>query len=683
MAAEAQEVDALLLPEPAPARAGLRWVCAFLLGGAALVGLAASFTVANLRGSGLSSAEGKPYQKKWDDSGGQWVDNWVDFQAFVHVGKVEKLDEFLAYPNEGWLEGDMNGILVLYVMPSSEWKMMIDYVKALVTDDSAAPAEELQTVHDTCKEKMDAANSKGDFATFQRIRIVSPLHLEGILLSIRHRLGHDKFSEWFEQTTYDAPKLMDAIMRLRGMGNDVPVFRFDEDVLFNEYLKDDMSMLATAVAAGVDDYNRAVKDPFTQDFVFSQKYSGMMADRTKDFLAWNEAYSTRPNPAFLATPAMVDPSQWSEDGGWGSFNPTLEMLQECADPETLMLFYGVTRVEGEPMLQTTQPATDEDEDVRLEKDILVMGNTYIGAPPTVATISGAALCMGPGAALDMAPMIHTPLNIMWVDDYLLDQRSQELFGTRQVPLPPNLGEARVIKARSLPNNPAKFTLEKYMPTLFYGIIMDKWLLASPFGFLAKYPQHSSSKQSDLAKKELEEADAAPGTLIKMEERVRNLGKLLTEAELANFTDELWSSAGERMADVWWQWSHLPEPKVNGTATKTFASLWATGTVGSWPGLEKYAAVETYDKKGLGMVKPEYTEENKKVASRANLPPVTKADMNPAMAEMLEALIETSINHLDWTLEWPDVVQAVRDINVGLFVSDVQFGTEKAADKEFD
>jgi hypothetical protein len=228
-------------------------------------------------------------------------------------------------------------------------------------------------------------------------------------------------------------------------------------------------------------------------------------------------------------------------------------------------------------------------------------------------------------------------------------------------------------------------LELYMPTLFYGIIMDKWLLASPFGFLAKYPQHlaTSSEHSDLAKKELEEADATEGTLIKMEERVRNLGKLLTKAELANFTDELWSSAGERMADVWWQWSHLPEPKVNGTATKTFASLWATGTVAHWPGLQKYATVETYDKKALGMVKAEYTTRNANISSRAKLPPVTKKDMNPAMAEMMEVLINTSINQLDWTLEWPDVVQAVRDINVGLFVSDVQFGTEKEADKEFD
>jgi hypothetical protein len=662
-------------------------VRALLLGGAALVGLAASCTVSSIWGSGLSSAEGEPDQKKWDDSSGEWVDSWVDFQAFVHVGKVEKLDEFLAYPNEDWLQGSIHGILVLYVMPSNEWKMMIDYVKELVTDESASPAEELQTVHDTCKEKMDAANSKGkgDFATYRRIRIVSPLDLEGILLSIRHRLGHEKFSEWFEQTTYDAPKLMDSIMRLRGMGNAVPVFRFDDNVLFNDYVKDNMSMLATAVAAGVDDYNRAVKDPFTQSFVLSQKYSGMMANRTKDFLAWNEAYSTRPNPALLATPAMVDPSQWSEDGGWGSFNPTLEMLQESADPSTLMLFYGVTEMEGEPMLQTAQPSTSEDEDVRLEKDILSMGNTYIGAPPTVATTSGAALCVGPGAALDMAPMIHTPLNIMWVDDYLLNQRAQEIFGTRQVPLPPNLGEARVIKARSLPNNPAKFTLELYMPTLFYGIIMDKWLLASPFGFLAKYPQHlaTSSRHSDLAKKELEEADSTEGTLIKMEERVRNLGKLLSKAELANFTDELWSSAGERMADVWWQWSHLPEPKVNGTATKTFASLWATGTVAHWPGLQKYATVETYDKKALGMVKAEYTTKNANISSRAKLPPVTKKDMNPAMAEMMEVLINTSINQLDWTLEWPDVVQAVRDINVGLFVSDVQFGTEKEADKEFD
>jgi len=309
---------------------------------------------------------------------------------------------------------------------------------------------------------------------------------------------------------------------------------------------------------------------------------------------------------------------------------------------------------------------------------LNMGIAFVGAPPTEAITSGAALCMGPGAALDMAPMIHTPLNIMWVDDYLLDQRTRAISG-RKVPLPPKMGEGRVIKARSLPSNPAKYTLELYMPTLFYGIIMDKWIWSSNFDFLAKYYQHLPD--SDLARKKLHEAGSKLGPLTQMEEQVRTLGKMPTAAQLDAFKEELWSAAGERMADVWWQWSHLPEPQVAGKKTKTFASLWATGTVGSWPGLERYKTVNTFSKLGLGMVAASYTATNRHVRSRAELPTVTRDDMNPAMAKKLDDLIQTVVSQLEWTLLWPGVVQAVRDVNMGNIFSDVTNGLQKAAVQE--
>lgn len=617
----------------------------------------------------------------FENNGG---DHWVDFEGFVHVGNVQKLDEYLSYPNRDWLStGKVKGLLILYVMPKQEWKLMINHVKAIVDNEGStapSPPDELKQVDDTCKEKMEKANNETtDFKTYKRIRIVSPLDLEHILTAIRRRLGHEKFTEWFEQTTYDAPKLMDSIMRLRGLGNSIPTFRFDDNVLYNQYTKDDMSMIAEAVAHGVEDYNEAVADPFMQAFVISQKYSGMKAEKSGDFLAWNEAFSTRPNPAFLATPAMVNATQWSDTGGWGHYLPALEDLQAQLDEDTMMAFYGLEKVEGKEMLETRQPSTAEDETTRYEEDILNMGNTYIGAPPKAAATSGAALCLGQGAALDMPPMIHTPLNIMWVDDYLLDQRAKDVFGTRMAPVPPRMSEGRVIKARSLPGNPAKYTLELYMPTLFYGIILDKWILPSKFSFLAKYPQHMPD--SDLAKEELKAADTKLGPLAKMEERIRNLGKIPEQDEMDQFKEELWNGAGERMADIYWQWKNLPEPEIDGTPTKTFASLWATGSVGTWPGLEKYKDVETFNKLALGMVTPEFGEKNDKAKSRAEVPSVTRDDMNLAMATALDDLVQTVMNQMEWTLQWPAVVQAIREVNIGDFISDVQNGLREAAEEE--
>merc|ERR1712129_71636 len=59
-------------------------------------------------------------------------------------------------------------------------------------------------------------------------------------------------------------------------------------------------------------------------------------------------------------------------------------------------------------------------------------------------------------------------------------------------------------------------------------------------------------------------------------------------------------------------------------------------------------------------------------SRANLPALDRSGFSPALAEKVDQLIEAAIKHIEWTLIWPDVVQAIRDEMVGSVPSDLAY-----------
>jgi len=606
----------------------------------------------------------------------------ADYFIFTHVGSPQALAGYLEYPLADLLQGpdtEVKGILVMYVMPKREWALALQFVKRLAADPKAEPPAELTTLHKTCQQKMREADA--DMRTLHRIRILSPLDFGSTLVSIWHRLGHEAFEAWFGHTTYDAPKMVDSIMRLRTLGNNMPVFRFDINVICSKYTKKDMRDIKAAVAQGVRDFRASVADPLVQSFVLSQKYKGVFANESQRFHAWNEAYSTRANPALLATPAMVDAAQWKKDGSWGSYTPSSKALQAATDEATMLKFYGLAKGAG-AKLEAVEPCSAGSAQECAERDILSLGNTYIGANPTSAIISGAALCTGPGVTLDLPPFLHTDLNIMWVDDHLLDKMAQEVMGTKRHPRPAGVGTATVVKARDVPRNVAKYTLELYMPTLTYGIVMDKWVNARRDSYLLKYPtaELPAALQERYGKLMPSYGGAAQGVLSRAIQGVRATGKPPAGDDLDALRRDLWADMCDRLEDVYWQWSRLPEPEVGGKATPSFASLWATGRTCNHPGLEAYCSNEGFSKLGRGLVRPEWDAEAKKAKKRSELPGLAKADLQPAMAQRLEDLVNTAVRHLEWVLTWPDVVQAVRDENVGLLPSDVSWREPDAVPK---
>jgi hypothetical protein len=59
------------------------------------------------------------------------------------------------------------------------------------------------------------------------IRFAQSLHHYHVSISTNQPTRY-----WFQQTSYDVPKIIDAILRLRLIGRGIPVLRFDQDVIF-------------------------------------------------------------------------------------------------------------------------------------------------------------------------------------------------------------------------------------------------------------------------------------------------------------------------------------------------------------------------------------------------------------------------------------------------------------------
>jgi len=160
-------------------------------------------------------------------------------------------------------------------MEKHDYATLLDYIGKLAEAPGTPVPQKLETLHQTCREHMESANAK--LKPVHRVRILLPMDFKDSLLSIRRRLGEKDFKEWFSHTTYDAPKFVDALLRLRAFGNDTPVFRLDVDVLFNRYTLRNMWSVRQAVSQGVKDFKACVEDPYVQSFLVSQQYSAVQA----------------------------------------------------------------------------------------------------------------------------------------------------------------------------------------------------------------------------------------------------------------------------------------------------------------------------------------------------------------------------------------------------------------------
>ena len=246
-----------------------------------------------------------------------------------------------------------------------------------------------------------------------RIRFVTAADLledqEGNLGLMKHLSRHADFgknaftylmgdSKGFR---YDAPKIPEAIVRLRLSGAGVPVFRLDWDVLFPAYQKEsdvprDLGIFkAIMTELKVDEMRRS--DSAVESYMFSGTYDNNRLgdkDSLRQLETWQDALATRVLPCLKVSEKFpVDPL--NDESLWDQY------AKDNFDPDLAKRFFGFEEVNG-----------------RLRVAGRPKGIAKLGAHPTSAIISGALMSMSPTSILDLPPFSNFGLNVVWIDDHL-------------------------------------------------------------------------------------------------------------------------------------------------------------------------------------------------------------------------------------------------------------------------
>ncbi|CAJ1366997.1 unnamed protein product [Effrenium voratum] len=227
--------------------------------------------------------------------------------------------------------------------------------------------------------------------------------------------------------------------------------------------------------------------------------------------------------------------------------------------------------------------------------------------------SGAGLCSG-GAALDLPPWCHLRQNVLWIDDQCLCQLVA-LESSRPEPARCFALEVEVTKGRRPPASFVWHTLEVYLPSLLYGLVMRAWI---------------------------------DGPLAPALRWVRYYGRPLPLSRRQRLECQLWEEALQCCSAWRLRWARL-----RGSCGPSFAALWATGEVQRHPLLGFRCSADSSApspralRLGRGLV----------TADAPNK--LRKADLNEFLLEALGELIQDALQHLGWVLLWPSVVQAVR------------------------
>jgi hypothetical protein len=263
------------------------------------------------------------------------------------------------------------------------------------------------------------------------------------------------------------------------------------------------------------------------------------------------------------------------------------------------------------------------------------GIASMGSHPETSVISGAALVLSDGAILDLPPFSNFRLNVMWIDDHLKYELHKALghfegkFGDDDA-IPGRLDE-HVYKDRLLAgqNNLRPYTFGVYIPTLFFGIIMDSWIRA----------ENGKTSFVDVLENSLRR-----GTF-SQNERDLLLKSLLQNALI-------------RINQLMCDWSNLKTENNE----KSFAALWIESDKNEIINiLSDISPIPDEKWLGWGLLKNPGTNNASSID-----------DLKPEIAKCINELAEDMCNYIEWTLYWPNFVQSVRAIKPGSIPLDASF-----------
>lgn len=465
----------------------------------------------------------------------------------------------------------------------------------------------------------------------RRVGFITALDLFSIFSRVKGA-DLDHLRLWFFGETqgvhYDAPKIVESIVRLRILGNGVPVFRLDWDVLFSSEKEADLGLFK-AVAVCMKAYRLRLDDPTVATFLFSASYdTRRLRDATPGvtFDDWRGAFATRVFPALPIIPDLLTQAKggkisW-EDYATQAFNDSLARK-----------FYG--------LLPNGLKSSGID------------GLTKIGAHPMVSVISGAFLCLSDSAILDLPPFSNFGVNVSWIDDHLKYCLHRELRHLTSLDLrlaerslsDAKLDDVVVTKARGKIVDLPGHVLDKYLPTLLWGTVVDAWINPDP---LLKCRPDDLTATDKARWHQLHRSGLSAAILPQHLQNALETGRI-TPKEKHDLKESLVKEALKRINEVRELWAQLTD-----SGSETFASIWAKGSVHNYfPNLSGRT-------RGIAPTTP-LTD------------PLTEdTQLNTSLLHDFNQVVQDAVAYIDWTLNWPQIVHIVRSLEQGTLRTDVSW-----------
>lgn len=329
----------------------------------------------------------------------------------------------------------------------------------------AALGADLMAEHTEIERLLAENENLGSSADPSRERIVTGGNLVYLLqlLDTAARGRGESFYRLFvggaQTLRYDAPKIIEAAIRIANIGRGIPLFRFDDDVIFYGRRSPEMSN---------EEERQAAADSAAENVLrLCQRYQDTLKDTSVRYFVYSGGYVAPP-----------------------------EGLETCDDNDPRLLNGFATRVLQLTQLpETRTPQSEDTTEGVIHAQVVkafLENIAELGANPFRQVVSGAGLCLSDGAILDLPPYSNMHLNVMWIDDHLKYALHDELGHFGRWARTHHYHSARVSEAQFLqfrharPKGGPLFTYENvkwhiqtYMQRLLLGCVADAWLRAKP------------------------------------------------------------------------------------------------------------------------------------------------------------------------------------------------------------
>jgi hypothetical protein len=460
----------------------------------------------------------------------------------------------------------------------------------------------------------------------RRERIVTSANLVYLLQLLDEAAhgGGDSFYRLFvggaQTLRYDAPKVIEAAIRIANIGRGIPLFRFDDDVIFYGQRSPELTSQQQRDAAADSTATNILR--------LCKRYQDTLKDSSVRYFVFSGCYEAPPE----------------------------EKIENCPNNDPRLLNGFATRVLQLTQLPETRPPDEDSKPgVIYSRDVNAFLRTVVelGANPFRQVVSGAGLCLSDGAILDLPPYSNMHLNVMWIDDHLKYALHDELGHFGRWVRTHHHHSARVSEAQFpqlrhtrrdggplFTYKDVKWHIKIYMQRLLLGCAADAWLRGKP-----EVKKSTRSLAEDAYKTLVESVPHSYGETF-MEVLPGGWGLLPGKPTVDQFREMLWEQAVERLEKAVSYWG-------TDDYKDTFLGLFARGY--AHPLYQDFKDVFPV---GMPEGLKKAVEKLPRQCKDAKRPPEGMPD-DPGLEQALATLVDDFVEYMGLVQFWPFFVQSVR------------------------